>query len=550
MPLLSQIANPLKRITDNAVNHIKTVSKNSSPSDDQKRNPTKQPVATETTTPKARAQRTSSHTGKAGGSSSGNDTPAKKSTAKKKPAKTPAVKKAAPKKASAAKKATPKKSAAKKQPADTPAAKKQPADTPTAKKKPADTPTAKKKPADTPAAKKPAAKKKPVKRNNTTTLDVDQDIRVKAATEKPSRVGVSDDGVDMTVAAVVEKKLEEDLAEDLQTLRISDDDESDDKEAVLKTPGATADPVKDYLRLIGRVKLLNAEQEVVLSKRVEVGMFAAHLLSESQCNCSPMHKKKMTADRRYDLERLVKQGEQAKDHLVNANLRLTVSLAKRYTGRGMLFLDLIQEGNLGLIRAVEKFDYKKGYKFSTYATWWIRQAITRAMADQSRTIRIPVHAVERINKVSRVRRELRSDLNREPTLEEIAAETEFTIEQVQELLEHNKDMLSLSMELGEDGTSELGDLIEDTNAIKPDDVATYTEMQRKITALLEGMADREATIVAMRTGLQDGERHSLEAVGNLFGITKERVRQIELRALTKLRHPSRSHKLGDFVDLL
>ena len=304
--------------------------------------------------------------------------------------------------------------------------------------------------------------------------------------------------------------------------------------------GATADPVKDYLKQIGRVSLLNAEQEVDLSERIEAGLYAQHLLdTESEV---------MEFKRKRELKWAAADGKKAKDHLLEANLRLVVSLAKRYTGRGMLFLDLIQEGNLGLIRAVEKFDWKKGFKFSTYATWWIRQAITRAMADQARTIRVPVHMVEVINKLSRVQRQMLQDLGREPTPDELARELDMPVEKVQEVQKYGREPISLHTPLGEDGDSEFGDLIEDTDAIAPSDAVAFSLLQEQFKQVLETLSPREAGVIKMRYGLEDGQPKTLDDIGRVYGVTRERIRQIESKTMSKLRHPSRSQTLRDFLD--
>ncbi|MFT8788443.1 MAG: RNA polymerase sigma factor [Bifidobacterium psychraerophilum] len=304
--------------------------------------------------------------------------------------------------------------------------------------------------------------------------------------------------------------------------------------------GATADPVKDYLKQIGRVSLLNAEQEVDLSERIEAGLFAQHILDTDG--------ESLEFKRRRELKWASSDGKKAKDHLLEANLRLVVSLAKRYTGRGMLFLDLIQEGNLGLIRAVEKFDWKKGFKFSTYATWWIRQAITRAMADQARTIRVPVHMVEVINKLSRVQRQMLQDLGREPTPDELARELDMPVEKVQEVQKYGREPISLHTPLGEDGDSEFGDLIEDTDAIAPSDAVAFSLLQEQFKQVLETLSPREAGVIKMRYGLEDGQPKTLDDIGRVYGVTRERIRQIESKTMSKLRHPSRSQTLRDFLD--
>ena len=316
--------------------------------------------------------------------------------------------------------------------------------------------------------------------------------------------------------------------------------EEDDIPAQTTTiTGATADPVKDYLKQIGKVALLNAELEVELAKRIEAGLFAEEKLAG---------KRQLSKDLERDLRWVVKDGQKAKSHLLEANLRLVVSLAKRYTGRGMQFLDLIQEGNLGLIRAVEKFDYTKGYKFSTYATWWIRQAITRAMADQARTIRIPVHMVEVINKLARVQRQLLQDLGREPTPEELARELDMTPEKVVEVQKYGREPISLSTPLGEDGDSEFGDLIEDTEAVVPADAVGFTMLQRELERILGSLHPREAGVIKSRFGLGDGVQKTLDQIVEEFGVTMERIRQIESKTMSKLRHPSRSQMLRDYLE--
>ncbi len=317
---------------------------------------------------------------------------------------------------------------------------------------------------------------------------------------------------------------------------------SDDDDIPVQTTtisGATADPVKDYLKQIGKVALLNAELEVELAKRIEAGLFAEEKLATE---------KKLSEALARDLKWVMKDGQRAKSHLLEANLRLVVSLAKRYTGRGMQFLDLIQEGNLGLIRAVEKFDYTKGYKFSTYATWWIRQAITRAMADQARTIRIPVHMVEVINKLSRVQRQLLQDLGREPTPEELARELDMTPEKVVEVQKYGREPISLSTPLGEDGDSEFGDLIEDTEAVVPADAVGFSMLQRELDRILDSLDKREAGVIRSRFGLGDGVQKTLDQIGEEFNVTRERIRQIEAKTMSKLRHPSRSQMLRDFLE--
>ena len=320
---------------------------------------------------------------------------------------------------------------------------------------------------------------------------------------------------------------------------VVDDSEDDAPVQQVVVAGATADPVKDYLKQIGKVALLNAEQEVDLAMRIEAGLYA------ERTKLDPAPKDYRT---RRDIELIIADGRRAKNHLLEANLRLVVSLAKRYTGRGMLFLDLIQEGNLGLIRAVEKFDYTKGFKFSTYATWWIRQAITRAMADQARTIRIPVHMVEVINKLARVQRQMLQDLGREPTPEELAKELDMTPEKVVEVQKYGREPISLHTPLGEDGDSEFGDLIEDSEAVVPSDAVSFTLLQEQLHSVLDTLSEREAGVVAMRFGLTDGQPKTLDEIGKVYGVTRERIRQIESKTMSKLRHPSRSQVLRDYMD--
>ncbi|MFC9329326.1 RNA polymerase sigma factor [Kitasatospora sp. NPDC057015] len=340
-------------------------------------------------------------------------------------------------------------------------------------------------------------------------------------------------------AAPGAKTEEAEPEEESQGFVLSDDDEDDAPAQQVAVAGATADPVKDYLKQIGKVPLLNAEQEVELAKRIEAGLFAEDKLSAAD---------KLAPKLKRELEIIAEDGRRAKNHLLEANLRLVVSLAKRYTGRGMLFLDLIQEGNLGLIRAVEKFDYTKGYKFSTYATWWIRQAITRAMADQARTIRIPVHMVEVINKLARVQRQMLQDLGREPTPEELAKELDMTPEKVIEVQKYGREPISLHTPLGEDGDSEFGDLIEDSEAVVPADAVSFTLLQEQLHSVLDTLSEREAGVVSMRFGLTDGQPKTLDEIGKVYGVTRERIRQIESKTMSKLRHPSRSQVLRDYLD--
>ncbi len=385
-------------------------------------------------------------------------------------------------------------------------------------------------------AKKAAAKK-------TTTKKAAADAVVDLGAAEAAVVGP--DGKKL-LPDIPDEVFEKDVAKDptikedeKQAFTVSAADETDEPEQQVMVAGATADPVKDYLKQIGKVPLLNAEMEVELAKRIEAGLFSEEKLGKGG-RISP----KMLEE----YEWISEDGRRAKNHLLEANLRLVVSLAKRYTGRGMLFLDLIQEGNLGLIRAVEKFDYTKGYKFSTYATWWIRQAITRAMADQARTIRIPVHMVEVINKLARVQRQMLQDLGREPTPEELAKELDMTPEKVIEVQKYGREPISLHTPLGEDGDSEFGDLIEDSEAIVPADAVSFTLLQEQLHAVLDTLSEREAGVVSMRFGLTDGQPKTLDEIGKVYGVTRERIRQIESKTMSKLRHPSRSQVLRDYLD--
>ena len=386
-------------------------------------------------------------------------------------------------------------------------------------------------------AKKTAAKKTVAKKAAAKKTAVKKTTAKKTAAKKDA-----DDAVDgdESVEDVQAGKGEDDEAEgENKGFVLSDDDEDDAPAQQVAVAGATADPVKDYLKQIGKVPLLNAEQEVELAKRIEAGLFAEDKLANSD---------KLAPKLKRELEIIAEDGRRAKNHLLEANLRLVVSLAKRYTGRGMLFLDLIQEGNLGLIRAVEKFDYTKGYKFSTYATWWIRQAITRAMADQARTIRIPVHMVEVINKLARVQRQMLQDLGREPTPEELAKELDMTPEKVIEVQKYGREPISLHTPLGEDGDSEFGDLIEDSEAVVPADAVSFTLLQEQLHSVLDTLSEREAGVVSMRFGLTDGQPKTLDEIGKVYGVTRERIRQIESKTMSKLRHPSRSQVLRDYLD--
>ncbi len=357
-------------------------------------------------------------------------------------------------------------------------------------------------------------------------------------TDDAAEVADDDESDDAKPALAAVAAAEETLPQGALVLSMADDE---DEVPVYSTAitGATADPVKDYLKQIGKVPLLNAAEEVELAMRIEAGLFAEDKLADTTG---------MSKELIRELRWVAKDGQRAKSHLLGANLRLVVSLAKRYTGRGMQFLDLIQEGNLGLIRAVEKFDYTKGFKFSTYATWWIRQAITRAMADQARTIRIPVHMVEVINKLARVQRQMLQDLGREPTPEELSRELDMTPEKVIEVQKYGREPISLHTPLGEDGDSEFGDLIEDTEAVVPADAVGFTMLQKQLESLLDSLSEREAGVIRMRFGLGDGMPKTLDQIGDTFGVTRERIRQIESKTMAKLRHPSRSQSLRDYLE--
>ncbi|CAM5246077.1 RNA polymerase sigma factor [Streptomyces violaceorubidus] len=421
----------------------------------------------------------------------------RKSVAAKSPAKRTATKTVAAKTVTSRKATAPAAPAA---PATEPAAEEE--ETPV-KKAAAKKTTAKKATAKKATAKKTAAKKTTAKKEDGELLEEETTEDPKAATEEPE--GTENAG-----------------------FVLSDEDEDDAPAQQVAAAGATADPVKDYLKQIGKVPLLNAEQEVELAKRIEAGLFAEDKLANAD---------KLAPKLKRELEIIAEDGRRAKNHLLEANLRLVVSLAKRYTGRGMLFLDLIQEGNLGLIRAVEKFDYTKGYKFSTYATWWIRQAITRAMADQARTIRIPVHMVEVINKLARVQRQMLQDLGREPTPEELAKELDMTPEKVIEVQKYGREPISLHTPLGEDGDSEFGDLIEDSEAVVPADAVSFTLLQEQLHSVLDTLSEREAGVVSMRFGLTDGQPKTLDEIGKVYGVTRERIRQIESKTMLEAAAP-------------
>ncbi|WP_280314284.1 RNA polymerase sigma factor [Nocardia wallacei] len=433
-----------------------------------------------------------------------------------------------------------KKAAAKKAPAKKTAAKKAPA------KKAGAKAAAKKAPAKKAAAKKGA----PGAETETDEAIDDESIEL----DDLDNLEVSDDDLtdeteiaeEVTVADDEEAEAEEPSEKDKASGDFVWDEEESEalrqarKDAELT---ASADSVRAYLKQIGKVALLNAEEEVELAKRIEAGLYATEKLREFADKGE-----KLPVQGRRDLQWIMRDGNRAKNHLLEANLRLVVSLAKRYTGRGMAFLDLIQEGNLGLIRAVAKFDYTKGYKFSTYATWWIRQAITRAMADQARTIRIPVHMVEVINKLGRIQRELLQDLGREPTPEELAKEMDITPEKVLEIQQYAREPISLDQTIGDEGDSQLGDFIEDSEAVVAVDAVSFTLLQDQLQSVLETLSEREAGVVRLRFGLTDGQPRTLDEIGQVYGVTRERIRQIESKTMSKLRHPSRSQVLRDYLD--
>lgn len=393
-------------------------------------------------------------------------------------------------------------------------------------------------PAKKKSAKKTAAKSSARGKKKSAALDDDDDDVKDDDIVADDDEADAEDEVDDVVDRENADKEKQEAEESGGFVFDSSDDDAPAQQVV--TAGATADPVKDYLKQIGKVALLNAAQEVELAERIEAGLYAEQKLKREP----EIQKTKLGRE----LAVIMEDGRAAKDHLLEANLRLVVSLAKRYTGRGMLFLDLIQEGNLGLIRAVEKFDYTKGYKFSTYATWWIRQAITRAMADQARTIRIPVHMVEVINKLARVQRQMLQDLGREPTPEELAKELDMTPEKVVEVQKYGREPISLHTPLGEDGDSEFGDLIEDSEAVVPADAVSFTLLQEQLRTVLDTLSEREAGVVSMRYGLEDGQPKTLDEIGKVYGVTRERIRQIESKTMSKLRHPSRSQVLRDYLD--
>ena len=432
-------------------------------------------------------------------------------------------------------------------PAKKTAARKAPAKKTAAKKT-----AAKKAPAKKAAAKKTAAKKTAAKKTAAPTkpegVDGDQvdEEPTDAPEAEPDTSELEDVEVDVEDVEADEETKEEPTAKDKASGDfVWDEDESEALRQARKDAEltASADSVRAYLKQIGKVALLNAEEEVELAKRIEAGLYATWF----QAQVAERGEKLTTAQKR-DYRWIERDGVRAKNHLLEANLRLVVSLAKRYTGRGMAFLDLIQEGNLGLIRAVEKFDYTKGYKFSTYATWWIRQAITRAMADQARTIRIPVHMVEVINKLGRIQRELLQDLGREPTPEELAKEMDITPEKVLEIQQYAREPISLDQTIGDEGDSQLGDFIEDSEAVVAVDAVSFTLLQDQLRSVLDTLSEREAGVVRLRFGLTDGLPRTLDEIGQVYGVTRERIRQIESKTMSKLRHPSRSQVLRDYLD--
>ncbi len=507
-------------------------------------------AASKTTASKTTASKTTAPKTTAAKTTAAKTAVAKTAAAKAAPARTAPAKKAAPAKAAPAKTTTPAKKAA---PAKAASA-----------KAPASKAAAPKRSSGRAAAKPSAELEELDEELDDTELDVDvvalaaedevvvEDIDPDAEddADDPAEVEIPDDKAKTDEAKDEADEPSDDADEEsegtvealptgaLVLSLVDDEDEVPVYSAAIT--GATADPVKDYLKQIGKVALLNAAEEVELAMRIEAGLFAEDKLANE--------KGKIGKELERELRWVAKDGQRAKSHLLGANLRLVVSLAKRYTGRGMQFLDLIQEGNLGLIRAVEKFDYTKGFKFSTYATWWIRQAITRAMADQARTIRIPVHMVEVINKLARVQRQMLQDLGREPTPEELSRELDMTPEKVVEVQKYGREPISLHTPLGEDGDSEFGDLIEDTEAVVPADAVGFTMLQKQLESLLDSLSEREAGVIRMRFGLGDGMPKTLDQIGDTFGVTRERIRQIESKTMAKLRHPSRSQSLRDYLE--
>jgi len=399
----------------------------------------------------------------------------------------------------------------------------------------------------TAARKSPAKKATPTKQSAGAAAKPSKTATKKAAKQAAASADVA---ADVQIVGEPDDADDTEQSDDTSGSAVDDDDEDEKEESEALRQArkdaeltASADSVRAYLKQIGKVALLNAEEEVDLAKRIEAGLYGLERLRVIDHS-----KEKITTQQRRDFNWIVRDGERAKNHLLEANLRLVVSLAKRYTGRGMAFLDLIQEGNLGLIRAVEKFDYTKGYKFSTYATWWIRQAITRAMADQARTIRIPVHMVEVINKLGRIQRELLQDLGREPTPEELAKEMDITPEKVLEIQQYAREPISLDQTIGDEGDSQLGDFIEDSEAVVAVDAVSFTLLQDQLQSVLQTLSEREAGVVRLRFGLTDGQPRTLDEIGQVYGVTRERIRQIESKTMSKLRHPSRSQVLRDYLD--
>ena len=409
------------------------------------------------------------------------------------------------------------------------------------------------------AAKKQAVAPKSIKMDDDLIDDEDSLLEPDSDFDLANGLSNSDvDGYEDDQDAVIDPHLSDDDdamppvdEEDEDSSSVWDEDESAALRQARKDAEltASADSVRAYLKQIGKVALLNAEQEVSLAKRIEAGLYADYRMKQMEKAYSSGDKEaKLTPAVKRDLRAIARDGRKAKNHLLEANLRLVVSLAKRYTGRGMAFLDLIQEGNLGLIRAVEKFDYTKGYKFSTYATWWIRQAITRAMADQARTIRIPVHMVEVINKLGRIQRELLQDLGREPTPYELSKEMDITEDKVLEIQQYAREPISLDQTIGDEGDSQLGDFIEDSEAVIAVDAVSFTLLQDQLQDVLHTLSEREAGVVKLRFGLTDGMPRTLDEIGQVYGVTRERIRQIESKTMSKLRHPSRSQVLRDYLD--
>ncbi|MFL0446167.1 RNA polymerase sigma factor [Corynebacterium xerosis] len=497
--------------------------------------------------------------GTAGGAAD-SPTPAKKAVKKaiKKAVKKTAAKKTVAKKAAPAKSAAPD-SAAPAESAGSVAGAEVPAEAPEAKAAPAKK-TAKKAAAKKTAAKKTTARKTTAKKT-TAKKTAAKKTAAKATSAKAKDAQAAEGAEDEEIEDDSDLAIDGDFDPELdEGVTASDDEEeeeadtvdevwNEDESAALRQARkdaeltASADSVRAYLKQIGKVALLTAEEEVSLAKRIEAGLYAQYKIDMAK-----EAGERLAHAQRRDLREISRDGQRAKNHLLEANLRLVVSLAKRYTGRGMAFLDLIQEGNLGLIRAVEKFDYSKGYKFSTYATWWIRQAITRAMADQARTIRIPVHMVEVINKLGRIQRELLQDLGREPTPEELAREMDITEAKVLEIQQYAREPISLDQTIGDEGDSQLGDFIEDSEAVIAVDAVSFTLLQDQLGDVLETLSEREAGVVRLRFGLTDGMPRTLDEIGQVYGVTRERIRQIESKTMSKLRHPSRSQVLRDYLE--